>query len=129
MAGWWACAEDMNAEDWRREDSAATGNRAGGALERMQAEGIESSPGVLTLVEQYADGALRIPELVYRGPMRARRSRRRSACRALPEAGAFGCAVRRRRFETIAFYALPCAGLPSAANQPAYGVSATWQRL
>jgi hypothetical protein len=67
----------MNADDWRREDSAATviartirSVRFVEALERMQVEGIDLGPGVLTLMEQYAEGALRMPELVYRAHAR-----------------------------------------------------------
>ena len=67
----------MKVDDWKRDDSAATvigramrSARFVEALERMQAEGIEQGTGVLTLMEQYAEDVLRMPELVYRAHAR-----------------------------------------------------------
>ena len=67
----------MNADDWMRDDSAATvigraihSARLAEALGRMQDEAIGLGPGVLTLVQQYADSAIRMPELVYRAHAR-----------------------------------------------------------
>lgn len=63
---------------WRREDSAAAviaramrSARLAEGLDRLHADGLALTPGVVCLVQRYADGALRLRELVYLAHARA----------------------------------------------------------
>ena len=69
---------DTKSSEWRGAAQAATvigraiqTARLTEAIERIAGEGIALSPGVAALTQRYADGALRMPELVYMAHARA----------------------------------------------------------
>ena len=69
---------DTEPSEWRGPAQAATvigraiwAARFSEATERIAAEGIAPSTGVAALAQRYADGVLRLPELVYMALARA----------------------------------------------------------
>ena len=80
---------DTKPSEWRGPAQAAPvigraiqAARLAEATKRIAAEGIALSPGVAALAQRYADGALRMPELVYMAHARAvyDAARRQSPC-------------------------------------------------
>lgn len=68
----------MDCDQWKGPTQAATvigrairAARLTEAIERIAAEGIAPSPGVQAVMQRYADGSLRMPELVYMAHARA----------------------------------------------------------
>ena len=68
----------MKPDEWKDPSQAATAigraiqaARLTEATVWIAAEGIASSPGMAALAQRYADGALRMPELVYMAHARA----------------------------------------------------------